>query len=987
MLSTKHWLPLVLILLALTHAPAQNIYMRRILPEKGIRAYEVYSVFQDSRHYIWFATDGGVWRYDGREYTSYTTAEGLPDNVVFGFFEDDKQRLWLRSYSNRIAYIKDGSVVTLPCSEKLSHLKKNALTSTLLVDHDTVYITYQSYGSIVKIAPPYREQDLDVFETGNKTCSYIYEVSKNKIAVGAFGVTGNYSKDITLIRKDTTLVIPMPDNYNGQSIAGCWQQKDNSHLVAIGNALYRYKDGNIQLQLALNHNILHAMYDNSGNLWIATLDGGLFVYRKDSLLNDPGVYFRNEVANSVIQDAEGSYWITTLKNGIYYAPFNDLTLLNSSNGLHESMTCTYFDSASGKLYCFGEGYLATVKEDSVQTAASISFRQREPNNIYTVIPLGGSSLLCLGRQSFLYNTGTAKAEPVKHYTNKILTSRAGCVLGDTVLCSIHTHLLLYSRQNNTTSFYDRFDHKINCIYPFNRDHILVATEGGLYLYNVRTRVKARVPGFREGVSIIGIEKMKKGSSKFIVVAKAGDVCVIDENLQQISEARSKGYGISVRNIYLDEDDILWMSTNRGIYRLDKELHASVIDKEHGLPSDLINHIACANGRIIASSEAGLVIFPQSRSFFNSYSPDLYCTGISVNDSLVEMIPAYELSYDKNFIKIAWQALNYRVNGDVTCRYKMDGIDSSWHSTANSIIEYTTLPPGDYSFEMYAVNNDGVKSRSMIRFKFHISPPYWETWWFYSLVFVLGSTFTASAVMIRIRQVAKREKEKMELTRKSEKAEMQALRSQMNPHFIFNSINSIQHHILIHEPLTANMHLTRFSKLMRNILEQSRQELITIGREVETLNLYLEMESLRFEDKFSYAIDIHPGIDPSLVRIPPLIVQPFIENAIWHGLLLKEGEKKVSIGFYPKDDDLIIEVDDNGIGRKAASDYSRKRTGKESLGIKITTERLELLEKMLNVRTSLSLIDKYTPDGEPGGTKVIIQLTEIKHAYDKSRDHR
>src|SRR5690606_25820377 len=122
-----------------------------------------------------------------------------------------------------------------------------------------------------------------------------------------------------------------------------------------------------------------------------------------------------------------------------------------------------------------------------------------------------------------------------------------------------------------------------------------------------------------------------------------------------------------------------------------------------------------------------------------------------------------------------------------------------------------------------------------------------------------------------------------------KSEMKALRNQMNPHFIFNAINSIQHYVLTNERELANRYLVKFSKLMRNILELSKEELITLTEELETARLYLEIESLRFNNAFGFTIGCESGIDPSSIKLPPLLVQPFIENAIWHGLLLKEGE--------------------------------------------------------------------------------------------------
>jgi LytS/YehU family sensor histidine kinase len=165
--------------------------------------------------------------------------------------------------------------------------------------------------------------------------------------------------------------------------------------------------------------------------------------------------------------------------------------------------------------------------------------------------------------------------------------------------------------------------------------------------------------------------------------------------------------------------------------------------------------------------------------------------------------------------------------------------------------------------------------------------------------------------------------------------------------------------------------------MRNVLEQSRMELVPLEEELENIRLYLVIESLRFEDKFSHHIELAPDILPDTIFVPPMIIQPFIENAIWHGLLLKKGEKELRIHIFTVDDYLHIEIDDNGIGREEAKNYSTTKLKKESLGMKITMERLHLLEQNQNIKTYIRIDDKYAAGKIPAGTKATIQLPIIK----------
>jgi LytS/YehU family sensor histidine kinase len=275
--------------------------------------------------------------------------------------------------------------------------------------------------------------------------------------------------------------------------------------------------------------------------------------------------------------------------------------------------------------------------------------------------------------------------------------------------------------------------------------------------------------------------------------------------------------------------------------------------------------------------------------------------------------------------------------------------------------------------LYAVNSDGVKSVQTIKLFFVITPPFWKTWWFSICAGIFLAITIAFTFIFRVRQIKKREREKNELIRKISQTEMQALRSQMNPHFIFNSMNSIQHYVLNNEPLNANKYLSKFSKLMRNVLEQSRQEQVALAEELETIKLYLEIESLRFEDKFSYHIHIDKNIEPEKIAVPPMIIQPFIENALWHGLMQKKGEQKLQVNIYTEHNQLCIEVEDNGVGREASEKNNPVHKNKESLGMKITKERLDLIGNLHNVKAETVIVDKFESDNTSAGTKAIVKI--------------
>ncbi len=243
-----------------------------------------------------------------------------------------------------------------------------------------------------------------------------------------------------------------------------------------------------------------------------------------------------------------------------------------------------------------------------------------------------------------------------------------------------------------------------------------------------------------------------------------------------------------------------------------------------------------------------------------------------------------------------------------------------------------------------------------------------------VIAVAGLITLISILIFRLWRTTR--KEKMNVEKQKVAMELKALRAQMNPHFIFNAINSIQHFILNNDSKAAHLHLTRFSQLIRKVLENSRFESISLAEEIKMLELYLELESLRFSSKFNYKISVDTSINPENVLISPLIIQPFVENAIWHGLMhLKERQGELLIGFEKINGSLKCTINDNGIGRKRSMEL-KKGTSHESMGLSIAKERLQIVNMLNKAKTSVNLIDKTNTDGSPSGTIVELFMPVI-----------
>jgi LytS/YehU family sensor histidine kinase len=279
----------------------------------------------------------------------------------------------------------------------------------------------------------------------------------------------------------------------------------------------------------------------------------------------------------------------------------------------------------------------------------------------------------------------------------------------------------------------------------------------------------------------------------------------------------------------------------------------------------------------------------------------------------------------------------------------------------------------------AVNAYGKWSEKAVSIE--IVPAWWSRWWFRLSVLLAVVAIIYFLVKWRLHEKyrlqmerSEKEKELSRLQHRTAQLEMHALRAQMNPHFLFNSLNSINRFIIQNNSDQASGYLTKFSRLMRLILQNSQHELIPLESELEALKLYLELEAVRFDHHFTYSIHVDENLDMSMLKVPPLIIQPYAENAIWHGLMHKEEQGKLVIDLREDGDYLICSITDDGIGRKKAAELkSKSASTHKSMGMKITADRIASMKWRKANDNGIQITDLVLPDGTPAGTRVEIKI--------------
>lgn len=436
------------------------------------------------------------------------------------------------------------------------------------------------------------------------------------------------------------------------------------------------------------------------------------------------------------------------------------------------------------------------------------------------------------------------------------------------------------------------------------------------------------------------------------------------------------------------DGTLWISSLNGLASINPvSLKVQNWDIEQGAYDNRFHYANMsvgADGSVFVGTERGYLQFKPWLLSPDTVAPKVYLTSLEVTDARQQKMNLslsnfdHSLAYDQNNISIGFSVVNFNNPHRNRVFYQMQVSGQGWQEIdQKGNIIFPGLAPGKYIFRLRAQNGDGVWSSNEIALPLQIRPPFWQTWWFRTAMLMALISIMVMAFRYRLQNLLRQnrlETEKQMLKARMEREpatlEMKALRAQMNPHFIFNCLNSINRFIIVNDNETASDYLTRFSRLIRMVLDNARSEKISLEREIETLKLYIDMEKLRFVDRFRYEFQVDQNLNLANTLIQPMMVQPYVENAIWHGLMPMQEEGMLKIAFQLQTDQLLVSVEDNGIGRqRSLAMKTMQRIPQRSHGIKVTAERLALLNSQSSGKAQIIVTDLVKPDQTPGGTRV------------------
>jgi hypothetical protein len=461
------------------------------------------------------------------------------------------------------------------------------------------------------------------------------------------------------------------------------------------------------------------------------------------------------------------------------------------------------------------------------------------------------------------------------------------------------------------------------------------------------------------------------------------------NLEKYLSLRTKRFS----DLAEDKLGNIWLASNIGIVKIahdGERFLGSYYNTLSGLPSNEIFKVAAGDSDLYFTTPEGLGSFRLPERLSNQTPPVVRLEELYVNDKRTPYTKeGLDLPHNKNTIKVRLDIFTFKRAGVVpTLIYIVQGAGHSYHSVRSNELVLNNLSPGKYSVTIYAVNSDLRLSTRPLTLNFRIQKPWWQSWLFLipMLLLFLLAVFLVTRMIIR--RIRHKEKEKTRINKMLADYHMSALRAQMNPHFIFNCINSIQRFILTKKSQEAYNYLTKFSRLIRLVLNYAEKNLITLSQELEIVELYTELEQLRFDNKFTYQFRIAGNVKPDEVYVPVLIIQPYIENAIWHGIMNLDKEKTghISITILFENDTLQIVVEDNGVGRERAAAFSKK--DHESKATWINNKRAEIINMAGNNVQNVRIEDILSMDGSVAGTRVSIYISQTNqkaHEQDQLRN--
>lgn len=939
----------------------------------GLPSKRIYAITQDQDGFLWIATDNGVCRFDGTAFRTYTTEDGMVDNDVINIFCDSKNRVWFAPFKKDVCYYYKGKIYTRQNDTLLRKLQLPTGPVKFVEDSENnLWLTLEN--GLLSVSPD------------NRVTTHFDPAHPVRYGCGIAGIWADPVAGVRLLICNYINNPKFLDCYQYSFHHGYLGAVDSftSHAFAGRNQIFFDNDLSVypdqQGQFAfrtgktvipsnlLNFSSLNTISaDPAGNIALCTGDGVYLCDRKGKLLEK---LLDGKTIGRMFVDAEGNRWFSSLDDGIYKLGPDRVRLIKFE-GPYPGNEEVYSIARFGKLLVAGlnTGIVATIRDDKVTGYISKELHPvKRFDRSMQLVPMESGNLACRSDKSLTIFDQQLRIVAIDRSPYKCIsvyndTIYAGTTENARVLSPINFEQLRILLPERTAAILVTGD----STYIGTLDDLKIITGKGIVssLGEIYPELKTK---------ITTLDQLPEGTV-WVGTYSSGVFVLRNGKLIRTINTSSGLTGNNCR-ISHTSGNTIWIGTDRGLNKIARYGPDYVVTRfttSDGLPEDIINAVYSDSGRVYVGTASGLSWFDENRLSSNT-SCNLLLEEVMADGKTLPLHDAYRFKFNQANISFAFTAISLKAAGNMQYTYRLNGLSNYWQQTSQSTLNFISLPAGNYSLEIYATNKAGVRS-NVITIPFVIPRPFWKTDWFWGMMAVALVGLAWFITTLRIRSIKRKEAEKTKIRQQISELEQKAKRAQMNPHFIFNCISSIQSFIFSNQLEACNDYLARFARLIRQTLDNSDRTAIQLSEEVKYLDTYLSLEQMRFTGKFRYEIAVSPDIFPEFVYIPAMLLQPYVENSIRHGVRnRRDNLGLIRVRFFKEGNALICTVEDNGIGRaKAESLKSVSHIEYQSRGMSLTDERIHAINQTYGEEINVSIADLADETGEASGTRIIIRF--------------
>lgn len=889
--------------------------------DDGLPSNTVYAVEQDERGFIWFGTDAGLSRFDGYEFINYTMEDGLPDTEILNFFKDSQSRIWFYTLNGKAGFLKDGVIYSSTNTDWLKPLDFSGRISSI-AEHDNKLflsdVTSKAKILVNKVISKLADQ-VKGLPSGYTLCACNDEL----IALGRYHAIWIKGKDVSKVnyelQEQISLVYPLCINQNIYSFG------------PVQNKPYKISRNQTSTYKAFPTDLLNLKYIEGKLLYF--LDSGIYEVDKDDLSSR--VFYKDvPSATSMLVDHEKNEWYTSLERGVYMNARIDITKIGNIqrvSSINKFGNHLYVGHDDNTISRYSEG----------KTVEQIRFDTK--SRILDVLVENSNNTWAKRRNGIYLNDGLF----YKSGGRSLIKMDQLIYTGDRVGLYAFGH-----KGTKRRIFYQSVHLRNNPILSMLRlesDSLLLATDKGLWSYSKEHFYRPS----EKPLLNVRIMKIAFDTDSTLWMATARDGIVALSKDGSLSQYTTKD-GLSsnsCKDLTIEGLNI-WVSTSNGLNKIEKvkyeDRHMVKNVPGNSIFSD-INDIESFNDSIYIGTNEGLYALSHHIALNEESTFDVYIDKVLANGERTDLT---SFDHTVSSIEITFKGLVFRDNKNLTYQYQLvdqaaDPNSNDWITTSTNTINFSNLAPNTYSLWVSAKTKNSQWS-SPVSYPFEIVPAFWQTLAFQSTA--IGSIIVLA--LIGIQRYNKGRTFKKELERAKTKAEIKALKAQINPHFLFNALNSIQSFVLEGDLESSDSYLVKYGRLIRKVLDHSDKLTVTLSDELEMIELYIALEKLRFDKEFEFGISIDYRIEAETLKVPSMVIQPFLENAIWHGLSTKNGNKELHIAIQKVEKSIQIIIVDNGVGFDAHN--PNIKPNHNSKGSKLVSERLSLIGKVNGVASDFNI---------------------------------